>query len=83
MPKPIWKGSAGIVEGGVTFTLSGGGSARRPERPRITNDEDERVAAREQAEALAKAAVAAPAKPAAPGATAPDGDPSGTQEQSS
>ena len=55
MPKAGWKGSAGIVEGGITFTLGGGrGFARKPERARITNDEDQRIAAREKAEALAQ-----------------------------
>ena len=73
MPKPLWKGSAGIVEGGVTFTIAGGSAARRPERPRITNDEDERIAAREKALALAKAAAeVAGAQPVADPTTGDD-----------
>jgi hypothetical protein len=79
VPKPIWKGSAGIVEGGVTFAFAGGGAARRPERPRITNDEDERIAAREKAEALAKAAADRAA--AQPAANTTGNDPSGTQQE--
>ena len=50
MPKPTWKGSAGIVEGGVTFTFAG--AARRPQRQQIKNGEAEREAAKEAAEAL-------------------------------
>ena len=50
MPKPTWKGSAGIVEGGVTFTFAG--VSRRPERQQIRNDEGERQVAKEAAEAV-------------------------------
>jgi hypothetical protein len=71
VPKPIWKGGAGIVEGGVTFAFVGGGASRKPERPRITNDEDERIAAREKAEAEAQARAAA-AQSAGPAVTGDD-----------
>jgi hypothetical protein len=78
MPKPIWKGSAGIVEGGVTFAFAGGGSARRPERPRVTNHEDARLAANEQAEAPAKASEAVAGE--APAGTAGTGSAPAAEE---
>ena len=47
MPKPTWKGSAGLVEGSVTVTFAG--VSRAPERPRVKNDEAERQTAPEAA----------------------------------
>ena len=64
MPKPTWKGSAGLVEGGVTFTFAG--VSRTPGRPQIKNDEAERQAAREAGQQRRE--------PAAPPAVDPEAD---------